>query len=96
MRAFLCASVLMLGVANSAFALLPPLFQTASEIEGLLKSPKLGTTLNDAEVIMSITKTDDGYRITTNKHHVDVQVKTLKQDRPGPARFEYIFGDPQD
>lgn len=89
----LCAA--MVALTTNSFALLPPLYQSMSELQGLLEDPQLSKVINDAEPIMSIDRTENGFRITTNKHAVDVTVKTRPQRMPGPAKFQYVFGTPQ-
>ncbi len=96
MKFFICAMAIILGAVTQAQALLPPLYQTAEEIRGILESPQLGQSLQDGEPIVSIQKTKGGYRIITNRHQIDVTVNTLPQRMPGPARFDYQFGQAQD
>ncbi len=96
MKAFVLASVLFLGAVSQSEAVLPPLYSGVAEIKGMLSSPDLGKVLQSGEVIMSIIKTESGYRITTNKHIVDVTVTARHQKMPGPAVYDFSFGAAQE
>lgn len=75
-------------------ALLPPLYTSVDQIKGMLSDPQFGKTLQDGEVIESITRTEKGFRILTNKSSVDVDVEATKQEVPGPGKFYFSFGKP--
>lgn len=81
-------------LCQSVFALLPPLYQDAAEIKAILSSDKLGNTLTAGEMIQTIQKTENGYAIYTRDHELDVEIKYLPANRPGPAQFDLIFHDP--
>lgn len=83
--------LLSFAISFPVYAVLPPLYQTAKEIDALVTSEELGRFLTSADVIMRIDKIDTGYLITTNKHRLYVDVIALPQQQPGPVRFTLHF-----
>jgi len=83
----------MLISATSLDALLPPLYQSANEIQVLLRSENLGQFLHSGEQIVEIAKVDGGYRIYTLDHTLEASVVYKPNERPGPAKFDIIFHD---
>jgi hypothetical protein len=81
----------LLLLTNSAFALLPPLYESIAQLQTLLDQ-KL--PLESAEVIESITKTDEGYLIKTNYSSLNAVITPLPQSKPGPAKYEIRFEKP--
>ena len=77
-----------------AEALLPPLYQTSSEIKAIMADEQLGQKLQAGEVIEKIEKNDKGYEITTNKSHLQVNVMNETAQRPGPTHYKLQFGEP--
>lgn len=90
---FICTCLLSV-LATPAYALLPPLYHTIAEIEGMLSNPNMSKALESGEPIISIERTEEGYRITSLRHRVDVTVTQVNQHKPGPAKFKYTFGAP--
>ncbi|MDP1836763.1 MAG: hypothetical protein Q8K75_12670 [Chlamydiales bacterium] len=88
--------IMMFAFSSNAFALLPPLYNSAEQIKGMLESSKLGQVLESGELIESIVRTDHGYEIITNKHRVNVTVTAAKQMMPGPAKYQYSFSVPEE
>lgn len=88
--------VLFVFLTQSVFCALPPLYQTANEIKEILNSENLGSSLSAGEGITDIQKNENGYKITTNKHTVQVDVirKASKSKRAGPIQFEIEFHSP--
>lgn len=85
---------LLVLVSPNVEAILPPLYQTASEIKSILENQQLGETLQSGESIIKIEKIDQGYELTTNKHHLKVDIIYEPSIRPGPAQFKLQFGTP--
>lgn len=86
--ALTCAALLWQGPLS---ALLPPLWEGVSEIKAILTDEHLKDYLDSAEIIEQITKVSNGYLIKTNRSELLAEVKTLPQERPGPAKFEIQF-----
>ena len=76
-------------------AILPPLYETSSVIQQILRDDQLGKTLQSGEVIEKIEKNSAGYLITTNKSRVQVRVEVLPAQNMGPAQFKISFGHPE-
>lgn len=83
-----------LAVSTSLFAALPPLYQGIEELKTILADEKLGQLLQSGEVIEDISKNNDGYLITTNRHRLQAQVVYEPAARPGPAQFHIVFRQP--
>ncbi len=77
-----------------AEAILPPLYETSSEIKAIMADEQLGQKLQSGEVIVKVEKNDQGYEITTNHHRLQVYVTYEPAQRPGPAHFKLRFGEP--
>ncbi len=95
MKTFLCIILLSVGLLSPLSAVLPPLYQTAHEIEAIVTSPELDRYLTSADVLTSIEKVKEGYQITTNKHRLLVNVIYQPLQQPGPARFVLKFNKAQ-
>jgi hypothetical protein len=82
--------------AQTAFAALPPLVQSAKEIDALLHSEELYSSLSSGEVILQINHLQEeegsAYEVVTNRSRllVDCIYKESK-NRCGPAMFELHF-----
>lgn len=94
MKFLLSACLALLTVSGSAYALLPPLYQTAGEIQAIVSDSQLGSKLQAGEPIIDIRKNSKGYEIITNKHRVQVTFEYKKTARPGPAQYILHFEDP--
>jgi hypothetical protein len=86
--------LMSLMACMQAEAVLPPLYETASEIRAMLSDSQLGQKLHSGEAIDKIEKTDQGYEISTNKSRISVEVIYEPQNRPGPAHYKFQFGEP--
>lgn len=84
-----CLAALL--VQGPLLAILPPLWEGVSEIKAILSDEHLKDYLDSAEIIGQITKVSNGYLIKTNRSELLAEVKTLPQERPGPAKFEILF-----
>lgn len=89
MKKYFFASFLLIG---STQALLPPLYETLHQFQGLLDSPELTKKLESGEAIESIDKNEDVFTVTTNKHTLKVTVKSAPQAQPGPGHYLFDFG----
>ena len=75
--------------AIGAHAALPPLAQSAREIQAILTDPKTYQILGSAEQIQEVRKTDTGYLVVTKNYQLQVDVRYGGGDRiAGPVHFE--------
>lgn len=72
-------------------SVLPPFYQTRDEIRQILSDDRLSESIPDGEPILKIKRNDKGYKITTNKHSLQVNVNYKPLSRPGPAQFDFEF-----
>ena len=72
---------------------LPPLYEGIKELQALLASHELSQKLGSGDVIEKIEKTENGYKITTNKRDLEVEVYYTPTGRIGPAAFTLKFGE---
>lgn len=84
-------SVCLLMGAGSAYAVLPPLYHSSQEIQGMLQDPQLGEHLGAEQMIQSIRRTHDGFIIRTQEKKIKVKAKLKPQSQPGPAKWSYEF-----
>lgn len=82
-----CISLLSFPLVS----VLPPLYQTRDEIRQILSNDRLGESIPDGEPILKIKRNDKGYKITTNKHTLQVNVNYKPLSKPGPAQFDFEF-----
>lgn len=84
----------LLFYTTSAFAVLPPMWQSVSEIETMLQSPYLKEHFSSHEPIEEIRKEEsDTYVLRTRSHSVRVRVHYHPSTRPGPTQFSLSFED---
>ncbi len=67
--------------------MLPPLHHSLRELNAILSDKTLIEQLGSAELIEQISKTDLGYRLFTTRYILDVVVRYLPSDYPGPGQF---------
>ena len=84
MRLFLFIAFLFCVKAE---ALLPPVWQGVAEVKAILNDPQLSQHLDSGEVLESITKTDTGWEILTNRSRLRIDVIPQPQKMPGPEQF---------
>ena len=77
------------------WALLPPLYHTLSEYKALLEDKQLTEKLSSGEAILLIERADKSFTVTTNKHKLVVDILFDKPETIGPAKFHFIFHDPE-
>lgn len=75
--------------------ILPPLYEGIKEIQSILSSPELGHKLESGDVIEKIEKTETGYKITTNKRELLIEVQYQKTRKIGPATYVLKFNEPE-
>lgn len=90
----LVISLLFFLSAQPIYALLPPLYQSVTEIRSILENPELGQYLPQTQPILEIQKSRDGYLILTNQLQMQVEIQYLQQQRPGPQQFNTVFHQP--
>ena len=83
--------LLFLSCSIFSYNALPPLAQSAVEVEAILKDPRLHQYLTSAEVIHEIQRSEEGYIVCTNHYFMKVDVHYLPAEGLGPAHFELEF-----
>jgi len=71
-------------------AALAPFAQSSKEISAVLNDPRLYQRLGP-ERIEQILHVDNGYTVSTRSQTIQVIVRYLPVERPGPAKFELDF-----
>jgi len=78
--------------ATSVFALLPPLYESAREIDAILQNDAFKGALPSGDMILEIRRTPTGgYVIITQHYRLEVDVLYKKQSMPGVADFDLRF-----
>ncbi len=85
-------SALLLLSTSSAFALLPPLYESIKEIQTILDNPIFSNFAG--EQILSITKEEGGYNIETTNYFFFAEIQTLPSKKIGPLEFTVIIKEP--
>jgi hypothetical protein len=85
---------LFLGAAAALQAALPPLAQSAREINALVSDPHLQELLGSPESIETIVRTEEGYALMTPHYLLRVDVHYL-EGKIGPVPFEFTFHIPE-
>lgn len=93
MKKFILPFLLNFCFVQTAFALLPPLYQSIDEMKAILISEELSKHLDSADLILSIQRNSNGYEITSNLHTLQVDIIYLPAEKPGPAKFDLKFHD---
>lgn len=78
-------------ISSTGFAVLPPAWQGIKELQTILQDRALSQHLESGDYIEGINRTENGWAITTNHGHVEIEVKPLPQAMPGPEKFELKF-----
>jgi hypothetical protein len=78
-------------LTSTAFAALPPLYETLKEFKTLIEDPRLEHSLTSADAIEKIERNEQGFVITTNKRTLIVKIAYEPAMRPGPAKYKLIF-----
>lgn len=86
----------LLVFSMTGFAALPPMAQSAREMQALLSDPRLQEYLGSAEAIQEIVRTGEGYVVLTENYVMKVNVVYSQSKRPGPVPFELDFQKPID
>lgn len=90
--------LILIFLASTSFAALPPLYQSVREIQTLASHPRLAELLGSSEMITSITRTEKGYQVLTHNYVMEVDIHYGGGDRQfcGPAQFQFDFFEPVD
>lgn len=94
MRKMIISTFLLLAWTQPAFALLPPFYESLSELTSLLKDPRLAEKLGSGEPILNIQKNNLGYLITSNKYQLQVNVIYQETKLLGPAQYTLEYENP--
>lgn len=78
-------------MSSTSYAVLPPAWQGIKELQTILQDKTLSHHLDSGDYIEGINRTEKGWAITTNHSLVEIEVKPLPQDMPGPEKFELKF-----
>ncbi len=84
----------LLGFTHSAFAILPPLFQSLDEIKSIAQSDEIGKRIPPGQALQSIQKSGSGYLLRTNELQMQVDIKYLPSENLGPKKFSLVFQQP--
>lgn len=82
---------LALLAAAPSFAALAPLNESIAEIQAILNNRTLRSSLKTSEAIQEIIRTEDGYLVITNNYQLQIDLKYLPADKPGPQKYELKF-----
>lgn len=96
MKRWIFALVMVFACFQTAFALLPPYFQSVKEIEEILQDQRLHDLLGSGQPILEIQKVGSSYHILTMKYFLKINVHYIPRGMPGPAQFELEFEQPQE
>lgn len=90
--------IILLLLASTSFAALPPLAQSTRELQALLSDSQLYSNLGSAEIIQDIIRTDHGYLVLTQNYamRVDVKYGSEEQKKMGPVPFQMEYHLPLD
>lgn len=80
----------LLAASSSAFAALPPFYQSKKEIIRLIQNPNVHRAFGSAHPIKGIVRTESGYEIRTSGGcYLEAKIKYMPREMPGPAIFEF-------
>jgi hypothetical protein len=80
---------------SSLSALLPPLYQSMEEFKALSVDRRLTDKFEAGESVTAITRFGDKFTVLTSSHKIIVDIVYEKAAGPGPAKFNFVFHDPQ-
>ncbi len=89
--------LILVFLASTTFAVLPPLAQNTRELQAILADPRLYESLGGAELIRELIRTEEGYLILTQNYAMQVEViyeGRGDQKWVGPAQFHLEFHRP--
>lgn len=78
-------------VSSTSYAALPPAWQGVKELQTILQDRTLSKYLESGDNIEGINRTENGWILSTNHGIIEIEVKSLPQDIPGPEKFELNF-----
>jgi hypothetical protein len=84
----------ILLTSASTFAALPPLAESAREIQAILSAQEGYDLLGGADPIEQIIRTPSGYLIITSRKEMKVDVNYAQSGKIGPAEFTLKFHPP--
>ncbi len=90
----LILSLLMVFGAVQTYAVLPPIHQSAKEMQAVLKDHRLYENLSAGEEILEIIRIENGYAVFTTSYYIEVELKYLPSENLGPRQFELFFNKP--
>ena len=73
---------------------LPPLAQSAREIESLMRDSQIQILLGSGEGIEEVIRAESGYVILTKSRMLRVDIEYTEQARPGPLNYKFHFHKP--
>ena len=78
----------------SAFAVLPPFYQSSKEIKRIINDARTHEMLGSAQMILDIKKEDGGWVITTQNYELHIDIIYQLTEHLGPAVFELEYHEP--
>ena len=85
----------LIFLASTAFAALPPLAQSARELQALLADSRFYESLGGAERVREVIRVEKGYLVLTQNYAMRVDIEYEKgQKRIGPVQFQLEFHQP--
>jgi hypothetical protein len=87
-------TIVLCIIAQPAFAILSPLYQSLEEIKAIVTSPEIEKQIPQGQSIISIKRDEIGFVLKTDelKMRVDIQYSPTKY--PGPKQFTLVFHPP--
>ncbi len=73
------------------FAALPPFAEAKREIKAILESEELAQFIPYGDCLEQIIRTEEGYRIITNKREVEAIIHCEESSTPGPKKFNIEY-----
>lgn len=86
-----CALIGAIAAASPAFAAVSGYWDSSKVLHAILGDSHVADALRQ-QPVDSITRTEHGYRLTSQACTVDVAVTRTLPDHPGPTRFSLSIG----
>jgi len=86
--------IILLLASQPLIGILPPFYQSQSEIEAILEDEDLQECLGTTRQINSIVRNDKGWIVSNDLYEVQVVIKYEYDGKLGPANFNITFDCP--
>lgn len=84
-------SIAIFAGQGTLSALLPPAWEGVAELKAILNEKELANYLDSGDILQEVSKTEEGWLITTNRSYIAVRIIPLPQMQPGPEKFKLEF-----